>query len=622
MTLNSHGSTTIACPVTVLQSSPKISTHSLTLSPATPNCGPGPAPSQVTNLPPVPLLLSCSNTQAQAFVPRQRETNTISKDSSQSQMPSSITRSSINGNFVPNQSPPEITASKISLVEAVNESKSDTPQSRIYTSKATFYEISKPPSMEDLTHLNPTNHGAPFSTLYRDKVTVSVMKTDQKLPVSKTHSGRPKTPSWRPSVSTPIFEISKPNPLLFTASPAFNCSQDLQVPATQYGTSQLNLAFQTSSISKPPVATEELKGNDDFQITSNIKQSNNSKEIKIQQNGRSTINVIVGNTELHHQVNLASSITAPESDGLKPTLMEPVNSKLKTVAESEASSLPKVPSFLTLSNNLTPMAMISMQTATSPSPISSANSPPVFGARKSLTSLLETQMTLATSKPKSRSTYYGLTPTEYVAYGGFRNIASYHSPAVSRVSETSLNKVQTEVPVHGSNFPECDVRKPLTGYQDLPSSLDVSSAHSLQSLSSPKASQHPADMIVTCSKDVFEESLPEVHSIGNQTLKTSNMDAIKPEIPLGSAQKIIQQSTNEVSTPKASYPKSPIPLPKAGLSLSQSSTPKQRNITVISAKSWTQRQGHSEDQSHDCTDESPSSRTLHEVSDITCIFNC
>ncbi|GAA6219009.1 uncharacterized protein DKFZp434B061-like isoform X2 [Lates japonicus] len=100
------------------------------------------------------------------------------------------------------------------------------------------------------------------------------------------------------------------------------------------------------------------------------------------------------------------------------------------------------------------------------------------------------------------------------------------------------------------------------------------------------------------------------------------MDAIKPEFPLGLAQKTMQQSTSDVPTPKASYSEAPIPMPKAGLSLSQSSIPKQRNVTAISAKSWTQRQGCSEDQNYICTDGSPGSRTLHEVSDINCIFNC
>ena len=339
MTPSSHRSVTTVSSATVLQSSPKISTHSLTLSPAAPNCGPGPAPSQVADLPPVPVLLSLSNNQT-PFVPSQRETNATLKDSPQTQMSSWIARSTSNGNLAPNQMPSEITASKISLVEAVKESKPDSPQTRIYTSKATFYEISKPPSMQDLTVINPTYQGASLSSTNRDKTNVPVLKTDQKMSVTRTQSGRPKTPSCRPSqVSTPTFEISKPNPLLFAASP------DLQASAIAKETPHNTLLIQASvKHSKPLTSTEEPKRTDANQITS-IKQSSNYKEIENQHTRRSTINLSVANTELYPRENLASSITAPGSVVVKPTPMEPVDPQLKTdqVAGSEASSFPKVP---------------------------------------------------------------------------------------------------------------------------------------------------------------------------------------------------------------------------------------------------------------------------------------
>ncbi|XP_071345650.1 mucin-17-like isoform X2 [Trachinotus anak] len=623
MTPNSHGSVTTVPLVTVLQSSPKISTHSLTLFPAAPNCGPGPAPSQVADLPPVPVLLSLSNTQTQPFISSQRETNTISKESPQNQTSSWTARPTSNGNFVPSQMSPEITASKISLVEAVKETR-PAPQTRIYTSKATFYEISKPPSIQDLTVTNPTYQGESLSAVHRDNTDVSAVKTDQKLSVSRTQSGRPKTPSCKPTkVSTPIFEISKPNPLLFAASPAFNCSQDLQAPVSPNETLRPKSAIQTSGISKPPAAKEELKQTDVNHITS-IEQTDNYKEIEIQNTQRSTINLSVANTGLYHRENFASSINAPESAVVKATLIEAVTPKLKTykVAESEASSLPKAPSFFSIpKTNLNPTPLISMQAPTSPSQLSSTNRPPVFEARKSLTSLLESQMSLATSKPKSRSTYYGLTPAEYAAYGGIRTIASHHSPVPCRVNETSSNKAQSEVAVDESHISKSNATKQLNGHQDFPSSVEVSAAKSVQPLLYPKDSEHPVEQMVTCSKDGFEECRSEAHSIGIQSLKTSSVDTIKPEFPLGLAQKTMQQSTSDVSTPKASYSEAPMPIPKAGLSLSQSSVPKQRNITAISAKSWTQRQGRSEDQNYTCADGSPSSRTLHEVSDINCIFN-
>ncbi|XP_036952113.1 mucin-12-like isoform X1 [Acanthopagrus latus] len=562
MTPNSHGSVTTVAPASMSQSSTKISTHSLTLSPAAPNFGPGMPPSQVSDLPPVPLLLSVSNTQTQPFIPSQRETNTSSKDYPQSQASSWTARPSSNGNFIPCQMTSEITASKISLVEAVKETRPDTAQTRIYTSKATFYEISKPPSIQDLTLISATNQGVMVSAVSREKTAVSVVKTDQKLSVAWSQSGRPKTPSCTPArVSTPFIEISKPNPLLFAASPAFNSSQELQSAILNKASRcneaprhNENSASQTIGISKPPAATKELQVTDDIQQNAVI-QDSNYKDIEIQNIQRTKT------TEQYPRENLALSMPASDSAVVKPTLREPIIPKLHTdqVLESQVSSLPKVPSFFSPApNNLNPAPVISMQAPLSSSPLPSIYHHPVNEARKSLSSLLETQMTLAASKPKSRSMYYGLTPAQYTAYGGIKTTSLHQSPAPARVDERSSNKTRSDLAVDGSHVSKSDETEQLNGNPDLPPSMEVSADQNTQPQSTPRDSEG----IVTCSKDVFEESRSEAHSIGIQSLKTCSMDTIKPELPLGLAEKTIQQSTSEVSASKASYTEAPIP--KAG----------------------------------------------------------
>uniref|UniRef100_A0A3Q1G5Y2 Uncharacterized protein n=1 Tax=Acanthochromis polyacanthus TaxID=80966 RepID=A0A3Q1G5Y2_9TELE len=413
MTPNSHGSVTT---VAVLQPSPKISTHTLTLSPATPNCGQ--TPSQVAGLHPVP------NTQP--LFPSQRETNAASKDNPPSQTSILTARHTSNGSFALSQMPPEITASKISLVEAVKETRPEPALARIYTSNATFYEISKPPSMQDLSVTNPTYQGASLSAAYREKTAVSVLKTDHSS--SWTQGGRPKTPSSTPARgSTPIFEISKPNPLLFAASPAFNSSQDLQAPAVLKEAPRHKPAIQAGT-------TEERKHPDANNITS-IKQASNYKEIQIQNTRRSTINLSVTNNELYQRENTAA-----------PAEPITLNQKADQVSENKASLLPKVPSFLSVPQN-----MNQMPTPLSQSPAFPNFRPPVIDARKSLTSLLETQMSLANSKPKSRSTYYGLTPAQYAAYGGIRSTASHHSPVPQRINEAYPDKTHQNESVDGSN---------------------------------------------------------------------------------------------------------------------------------------------------------------------------
>ncbi|XP_070687129.1 uncharacterized protein [Pempheris klunzingeri] len=160
--------------------------------------------------------------------------------------------------------------------------------------------------------------------------------------------------------------------------------------------------------------------------------------------------------------------------------------------------------------------------------------------------------------------YYGLTPAEYVAYGGIRTVTSHHSSVSPNISDT------TDVAVDGSHTSTPDATKQLNGHQELPSLMEVSAAHTLQPPSPPKDSEFPAERIVTCSKDVFEGSWSGVHSIGKQSLQTSNVETIKPEPPLDLAQKAMQQSTSDVSTPKASYSKVSMPMPKAGEEHTQS----------------------------------------------------
>uniref|UniRef100_A0A3Q0SJM2 Uncharacterized protein n=1 Tax=Amphilophus citrinellus TaxID=61819 RepID=A0A3Q0SJM2_AMPCI len=220
------------------------------------------------------------------------------------------------------------------------------------------------------------------------------------------------------------------------------------------------------------------------------------------------------------------------------------------VSENESSSLPKVPSFLYVSKNPNPTPVASVQIPPCPSPVLTAYRPPVIEARKSLTSLLESQMSLANSKPKSRSTYYGLTPTEYAAYGGIRTITSHQSPVPTKNNETSADKQHSDVCIDGSHISKPE--KQLNGHEVLPSSV-----HGLQPVLFPKDSELPAEQ-------VFEKNPSEAHSTGTQSLKTSNVDTVKPELPLGWAQKTIQQSPSDVSTPKASYSEAPVPIPKAG----------------------------------------------------------
>uniref|UniRef100_A0AAQ4P3Q2 Uncharacterized protein n=1 Tax=Gasterosteus aculeatus aculeatus TaxID=481459 RepID=A0AAQ4P3Q2_GASAC len=232
------------------------------------------------------------------------------------------------------------------------------------------------------------------------------------------------------------------------------------------------------------------------------------------------------------------------------------------MAPSQVSDPPPLPALLSVPNSQTQpfVPVISIQAPLSPRP--SPHRPPALDARKSLSSLLENQMSLATSKPKSRSTYYGLTPSEYAAYGGIRTKASHRSPAPPRVNGTSSN--QTGIAL---NVSRSDGTQELNGHQDLLSPMELTGAKIVQH---QRDLELPAERIVTPSKDVFEETQSAAQSVGTKSVKTSSVDTIKPELPIGLSENTMQQSTSDVSTPKASYSEDPIPMSKAGEANTQS----------------------------------------------------
>ena len=238
--------------------SPKISTHTLTLSSAGPMTGPEQTSSRVPDLPLVPALLSVSVPQTQPFSGSQQETNTQSKAKVLMQPSFLTTKLACNAVCTDSQIPPDVTGSSISL-EMVKEKRLNAPQTKIYTSKATFYEISKPPSMQDLTVFTTSSQCASLSTVVREKTTVTAVKNVQKAPVPLTPLRRPKTPSCTPSRgSTPVIEISKPNPLLFAASPAFTSIRELQPSAVNLDIHQNTNSMKSNTLGKIPTASTEV----------------------------------------------------------------------------------------------------------------------------------------------------------------------------------------------------------------------------------------------------------------------------------------------------------------------------------------------------------------------------
>uniref|UniRef100_A0A3Q2DTZ5 Uncharacterized protein n=1 Tax=Cyprinodon variegatus TaxID=28743 RepID=A0A3Q2DTZ5_CYPVA len=246
-----------------------------------------------------------------------------------------------------------------------------------------------------------------------------------------------------------------------------------------------------------------------------------------------------------------SCVSGLPFDNISTATIAPfVNLKTHQVLENKALLLPQVPSFFSMPKNSSPAPM---QGSQSPGLVLSTYRPPVVEARKSLTSLLETQMSLAGSKPKSRSTYYGLTPVEYVAYGGIRTNVSHPSDLLPLIDESS------NIPHLGKPLEDSDVSKQEIHFNGLEELNSL--GHREQSFQS----EIPDEWVSTdCNDDITGEGLNGTQNVGIESSKTSAVETIKPNLLFGLTEKTILQSTSDASALKASYSEAPIPVPKAG----------------------------------------------------------
>nr|AQT33428.1 mucin-17-like protein [Salmo trutta trutta] len=200
---------------------------------------------------------------------------------------------------------------------------------------------------------------------------------------------------------------------------------------------------------------------------------------------------------------------------------------------------------------------------------------PIIGLRKVLAPLIEHQKTPTSKKPKARSTYYGLTPAEYVAYGGIR---TYYGPSGPKANEStpSPSTAQTnglpngprppliskpETSPIGSNTPNREQQKPTLQGQH--------STVPAPSLSTPLAatgcSQTPTDKAAISKPNTSDVNQSEAPAYAIQPDITPIVDITKPELLLALGQLTLPPATSEVPTPKASHSEVPRPAHKAGV---------------------------------------------------------
>uniref|UniRef100_A0A3Q4HZI1 Uncharacterized protein n=1 Tax=Neolamprologus brichardi TaxID=32507 RepID=A0A3Q4HZI1_NEOBR len=125
----------------------------------------------------------------------------------------------------------------------------DVPQIRMYTASTSFYENSRMPPVYDtagLTTKQATQRTTPTSDIKRG-ITPTAEINATIFQISRTAAGRPKTPAHHVNrAATPVFEISRPNPLLFAVSPVTVESEWSRAPQTVVSSSSASQSVKTT----------------------------------------------------------------------------------------------------------------------------------------------------------------------------------------------------------------------------------------------------------------------------------------------------------------------------------------------------------------------------------------
>ncbi|XP_053339069.1 adhesive plaque matrix protein [Clarias gariepinus] len=224
---------------------------------------------------------------------------------------------------------------------------------------------------------------------------------------SKTSTGRPKTPSYHVSPArTPVLEISRPNPLLFAVSPVYMEGRRSKTP--------------TSSLVGP---SEEIP-----QETEKIKKTYLTESI---QNGEVHIKTLEARQ---------TSEKPKEAEILKPKLTVQSISKAteNTKAQSPKASVHEAPKPLT--------PTVEHRSPKIPDSEFSEPAKPLLGNQRPTVPPVAGQRPRT---PTSKSKYYGLTPSEYVAFGGIQS----YTPAFGISRAISPTTVEYKSPEQSTDIP-------------------------------------------------------------------------------------------------------------------------------------------------------------------------
>ncbi|XP_074489563.1 uncharacterized protein prr33 [Sebastes fasciatus] len=274
------------------------------------------------------------------------------------------------------------------IIPAETKRATPTPDIKRATPTAETKRATTPtPEIKRATPTAEIERATPTSETKRATSTAEIrVKTPTfELQTLRNYGGRPKTPAYHKTrATTPVFEVSRPNPLLFAVSPITVEPERSRTPITVSAMSGLS-ASQSVKTTEP---TETIL-----------------------------------NGDIHLDI---------------PLVVKPIQQTAPAERPKAPTSEPKTPAVTSYSNQRPKTPTYEASRLMTTSPCYKRPKTPTYGTSPSGVSPVAFQRPKTPTKvvQKPKSGYRGLTPAEYAAYGGIRT----YSPAFG----ISGSKTQTE----------------------------------------------------------------------------------------------------------------------------------------------------------------------------------
>ncbi|XP_071315783.1 proteoglycan 4 [Trachinotus anak] len=358
------------------------------------------------------------------------------------------------------------------------------------------------------------------------------------IQTSRTSAGRPKTPAYRMTrATTPVFEVSRTNPLLFAVSP-------ITVEPERPRTPKMASTASSAPVSRSVIATEPKPA------------------------------ATVLNGDIHSDITPA---VKPIQQSLTKSKSEPTLTREKIPTTQTGSQRPKTPTSEPTAPAVTSYGYQRPKTPTYEASRLMTTSPG-YKRPKTPTSVspvaFQRPKTPTQVAQKSKSAYRGLTPAEYAAYGGIKT----YSPAFGITSSKTATQEEVKVTKEGSAECKTPSQEPSA---KAPSTAEVSKVkETLKDVNKPhlrdeKASATPAIpiIVVTQPSDTTGTTLIQETSTITSHVTVKQEETVIQETPKAKPSRTevktpekqkVETPVQEVIKPKTTTPEAKHPPPKGG----------------------------------------------------------